>query len=93
MQMLLSVHSLRRRRDLTLVINVCEAATRSLFWTPNGLNELQEERFEFPFILIGKSTMTFLTGQSWHVLKSGYTAGGPEQRFHDVVSQTDLTRI
>ena len=56
-------------------------ATRSLFWTPNELNGLQEERFEFPFILIGKSTMTFLTGQSWHVLKSWYTAGGPEQRF------------
>ena len=56
-------------------------ATRSLLWTPNGLNELQEERFEFPFILIGKSTMTFLTGQSWHVLKSWYTARGPQQRF------------
>ena len=50
-------------------------------WTPNGLNELQEKRFEFPLILIGKSTMTFLTGQPWHVLKSWYTAGGPEQRF------------
>ena len=81
MQILLSVHSLRRRCDLTFVINVCEAATRSLFCTPNGLNELQEERFEFPFILIGKSTMKFLTGQSWRVLKSWYTGGDPQQGF------------
>ena len=27
-------------------------------------NELPEERFEFPFILIGKWTMAFLTSQS-----------------------------
>ena len=33
--------------------NVCEAASRSLFWTTNGLNELPEVRFEFPFNLIG----------------------------------------
>ena len=32
---------------------VCEAAQRSLFWTPNGLNELLEVRFEFPFNLTG----------------------------------------
>ena len=38
-------------------------------------------RFQFPFILIGKSTMAFLTDQSWRVLKYGYTAGGPEQGF------------
>ena len=31
--------------------NVCEAASRSLFWTTNGLNELPEVRFEFPFSL------------------------------------------
>ena len=24
-----------------------------MFWTPNGLNELPEVRFEFPFNLIG----------------------------------------
>ena len=28
------------------------------------------------FILISKSTMAFLTGQSWHMLKSWYTVGG-----------------
>ena len=37
--------------------------------------------FEFPFNLIGKSTMTFSTGQSLRVLKSWYTAGGPEGGF------------
>ena len=37
--------------------------------------------FEFPFNLIGKSTMAFSTGQSLRVLKSWYTAGGPEGGF------------
>ena len=36
---------------------------------------------EFPFNLIGKLTMALLTGQSWQVLKSWYTGGGPEQGF------------
>ena len=31
--------------------NVSEAASRSLFWTTNELNELPEVRFEFPFSL------------------------------------------
>ena len=38
-------------------------------------------RFEFPFILIGKSTMAFLASQSWLVLKSWNTGGGLEQGF------------
>ena len=62
--------SLRCRRNLTPVSNVCEAAPKSLVWAPNGLNELTELRFEFPFNLIGKSTMAFLIGQSRYVLKS-----------------------
>ena len=62
--------SLRRRSNLTLVSNVREAVPRSLFWASNGLNELREVRIEFPFDLIGKLTMAFLTGQSWRVLKS-----------------------
>ena len=65
-----------RRRNLTTVSNVCEAAPISLFWAPDALNELPEVRFEFPFILIGKSTIAFWTGQSWRVLKSWYTGGG-----------------
>ena len=32
-------------------------------------------------MLIGKLTMTFLTGQSRHILRSWYMDGGPEQRF------------
>ena len=48
---------------------------------PNRLNELPEVHFEFPFILMGKQTMTFLTGQSWSVAKYWYTGGGPEQGF------------
>ena len=41
----------------------------------------QSIRFEFSFNLTGKSTMTFLTGQSWRVLKSWYTGERPEQGF------------
>ena len=31
-----ALSSLRRRSNVTLVSNVCEAAPRSLFWAPNG---------------------------------------------------------
>ena len=48
---------------------------------PDGLNELPEMRFEFPFNLIGKLTMAFLTCQSRRVLKFWYTGGYPEQGF------------
>ena len=61
--------------------NVYEAESRSFFWATNGLNKLPKVRFEFPFNLIGKSTMAFLTGQSWCILKSWYTGWDPEQRF------------
>ena len=48
--------------------------------SPNAMeekkSELLEMYFQFPFILIGKSTMAFLTGQSWRILKSWYTGGG-----------------
>ena len=36
--------SLHRRRNLTSVSNVCEAAPMSLSWAPNGLNELPFQR-------------------------------------------------
>ena len=61
--------------------NVCEAVPGSFFRAPNGLNELLEVRFEFPFILINKSTTAFLTDQPWRVLKPWYTGGGVEQGF------------
>ena len=47
------VSSLRADDNYTLISTVCEAAQRSLFWTPNGLNKLPEVRFEFPFNVIG----------------------------------------
>ena len=72
-------NSLRWRGNQTPVSNVCETFPRSLFWPPDELNELPEVRFEFPFILIGKSTMAFLTGQSWCILKSWYIGGSPDQ--------------
>ena len=75
------VESLLRRLNLTWVSNACEAAPRSLFWASNGLNELPGVCCKFPFILIGQSIMAFLTVQSWRVLKSWYTGGGPEQGF------------
>jgi len=77
----LLINSLRRRWNLTPVSNVCEAAPISLFRGPNGLNELPQMRFEFPFNLIGKSTVAFLTGQSWCALKSWFTGWGLKQRF------------
>ena len=66
--------SLRRRRHLTSISNVSS-------------KELLQVGCEFPFILIGKKTMAFLTDQSWRILKSWYTDEGPG------VSQTDLTRV
>ena len=56
--------SLRRMRNSTPVSNIGEAAPISLFCAPIGPNELPEIRFEFPFNLIGRWTMAFLTGQS-----------------------------
>ena len=47
---------------------------------------LLEMRFEFPFNLISKSTMGFLTGQSWRVFESWYIGGGPEQGFRRCVA-------
>ena len=73
--------SLRRRCNLTPVSNVCEAALKSMHRDPTDSTNLPEVRFQFPFNLIRKLTMAFLTGQSWAVVKSWYTGGGPEQRF------------
>ena len=50
-------YSLLLRRNLTSVSNICKAAPVTLLWAPNALNELQEERFDFPFILNGKWTL------------------------------------
>ena len=68
--------SLLCRFNLTLVSN-----TNIHVLGLNGLNELPGALFEFHFILIGKMTVAFSTGQSWHVLKSWYTGGGSERGF------------
>ena len=65
----------RRRGNVTLVSNVCEARPIFLFWVLKGLDELLEMRFEFPFNLIGKSTIPLITGISWRVFKSLRTGG------------------
>ena len=88
----LSFLSLRRRGNLTSASNVCEEEPISLFWAPNGLHELPEKRFEFPIILLGKSTVAFLTGLSWRVLTSWYTDRAQNKDF-DAVSQKVLTRV
>ena len=44
---------------LSVSAEVCEVAPRSLFWVPNGLNELLEACFEFRIELIGQSQNVF----------------------------------
>ena len=62
--------------------SLSRAAPISLFWTPKGLNELYRKCvLNFHFNLIGKSTMAFLTGQSWRILKSWYRGGSLEKGF------------
>ena len=56
--------SLHHRHHITVVSNICKAALTSLLWAPDRLNKLLEVYFEFPVILIGKSTIAFLTSQS-----------------------------
>ena len=42
--------------------------------------------------MIGKSTMAFLTSQSWHIIKSWYRAGDQKKDI-GTVSQVDLTEF
>ena len=51
--------SLRCRRNLNTVSNVCEATPISLFWASKGLTGLPEMRDEFPSNLIAILTMAF----------------------------------
>ena len=62
-----------------LASDVCKETLRSLFW---ALKEsIIGSAFWFSFSLIGKLIRSFLTGQSWNVLKSWYTGGYLEQGF------------
>ena len=85
--------SLHGRRNLTLVSNICEAAPMSLFWAHYGLNKLPEMHFIFAFNLIGKSTVAFLTGRSWCIPTSWYTAGSPKQGFQHSLQTDFITRV
>ena len=75
---------------------MCETAPRSykLFRVPNGLKKLpkrgQKGVSNFPSSWVCKTTMAFLTDQSWHVLKSGYTGGGTENKDFSTGLQKDL---
>ena len=61
----------------------------SLFCAPNRLNELPHVHFEYPFNLIGKSTMAFLTG----AYSNPATWVGAQNNDFGAVLQTDLTRV
>ena len=43
--------------NLSSVSNICKAPAITLFWAHNGLKQLPEMHFEFPFNLIGKLAM------------------------------------
>ena len=79
------IASLRLIRNLTPVhpvSNVCEAVPISLFQAFNRLNEITGNAFRIslhPDWQIDRSF--FLTSQSWCLMKSWYTGGGPEQGF------------
>ena len=61
-------------------------------WVPNGLKKIPEAHFEFPFNLIGKSVITFLTGQSLYALKTCYTLVWSQNKAFGAGSKTVLTR-
>ena len=80
---------------LTISNKVCEAAPRSVFWAPSGLNELPEVRFVSPFILIGKPTLAFFNRPVMVRNQILGTRVGTENQDFGAVWQTDreLTRV
>ena len=88
--------SLCRRHNLSLDNNIGKAVPRYIFWAPNSLDELLEVRFKFPFVLIGKSAMAFLTGQSlgtYTCTQNPGTQVAASNKDFSAVSQMDLTRV
>ena len=62
----------------------------------HGLNKLLEEHFEFPFNLICKLTMAFLTSQSWPILESWHTGWGGQgfwYCFDDKLNQARVVQM
>ena len=74
----------RRLACVTEVIVIRQQRLRSsaeiLVLGAQRIKELSEVSWEFPFILIGNSTLAFSRGQSWDLLNSWYTDRGPEHR-------------
>ena len=56
--------SLCRKHNSTWDNSIGKAVLRYIFWARNRLDKLPKVRFKFPFVLIGKLTMAFLTRQS-----------------------------
>ena len=67
------------RAPIILVINVWEGAPIFLLQAPSTNH--QKHVSNFPSTWLANWRYSFWTGQSWHVLKFWYTAGGPEQGF------------
>ena len=67
-----------------------------MFWTPNGLNELPEVRFEFLFNLIGDHDKPN-KGLFYLANRGAYSNLGTQLEVQNkdfgAVSQTELTRV
>ena len=79
--------------NLKVSSKVCEAAPISLFWASNGLNELPEVSFEFPFTLIGKSEMAFFYQVNHGAYSNPGTQVGAKNMDFGAVSQTTITTV
>ena len=66
--------------NFNLVSNICEVVPISLFWALNGLDELPEIRFVFPFNLTDKLTIYGIFNRPIMAHTFWYTAGGPRTR-------------
>ena len=69
--------------NFNLVSNICEVVPISLFWALNGLDELPEIRFVFPFNLTDKLTIYGIFNRPNHgaYSNSGTQLGDPGQGF------------
>ena len=68
--------SLHCRCNLTQLVTSVKQCRNPFTEPPTDSTTYRKKHFKFPFNLTGKSTMAFLTGQSWCILKSWYTGVG-----------------
>ena len=80
--------SLRADDNLTLISSVLRSGAEILVLDPQPTQRITGSAFRISLqpdwllpVLRQTKQRSFLTGQSWCVLKSGYTAGSPEQGF------------